>query len=399
MPERPTPVFRHRDNYTQGLEQVFSLLQAPGETQAAVASALLVRNGIILLSGSYGTGKTQLVNLIKKTFFCDDNGGYDFDYETCHQDLTAFDVLYHLDLAELGRGREVVHPKNFVLARLKFLNEIQRANPSLYNALLPLLSERTITYRDMVFSSPNFVLLMDQNPHDEASSEIPRAFYDRIDFIINLAAIELDDSRRLFHSRRQKDGIEWDTLENIAPKGVMKASEMEEIWKDVILVGIGEKEFLKAYFLLRSFSVCHKTDRSTTGKGYVLDCESCKYKAEVCRHVIQVPGQRALNSILKLSQARAWLAGRDRIVFDDLRFALPYSMAHRLIIKREELVAFENGFEWLKKRALDEILQNKFESWDEAADRFLRGQPGKTKSAAKEDLVLRELLDHRPQED
>jgi MoxR-like ATPase len=112
-----------------------------------------------------------------------------------------------------------------------------------------------------------------------------------------------------------------------------------------------------------------------------------------------VPGQRALNSILKLSQARAWLAGRDRIVFDDLRFALPYSMAHRLIIKREELVAFENGFEWLKKRALDEILQNKFESWDEAADRFLRGQPGKTKSAAKEDLVLRELLDHRPQED
>ena len=393
MSEPPRPAFVHRDVYSRGLDQLFSLLRAPADTQTAVASSLLVRNGITLLSGSYGTGKTQLVNLIKRTFFRDAGDGYDFDYETCHQDLTAFDVLYHLDLAELGKGREVVHPKQFVLARLKFLNEIQRANPSLYNALLPLLSERTITYRDMVFSSPNFVLLMDQNPHDEASSEIPRAFYDRIDFIINLAAIDLADSRKLFHSRKQEYGIEWDTLEKISPGHVMKASDMEDIWQDVIRVGIGEKEYLKAFFLLRSFSSCDKTDRSTTGKGFHLDCESCKFKAELCAHVIQVPGQRSLNSILKLSQARAWLAGRESVAFEDLLFSLPYSMAHRLIIKREELVTFENSFEWLKKRAIGEILRNKFDSWDKAADWFLSGETGKTKAAAREDLVLRDLLE------
>lgn len=393
MPEASRPEFVHRDVYIRGLDQLFSLLQAPADTQTAVAASLLVRNGIILLSGSYGTGKTQLVNLIKKTFFCDGNGDYDFDYETCHQDLTAFDVLYHLDLAELGKGREVVHAKRFVLARLKFLNEIQRANPSLYNALLPLLSERTITYRDMVFKSPDFVLLMDQNPHDEASSEIPRAFYDRIDFIINLAAIDLADSRMLFRKRKQEYGIEWDTLEKISSGHIMKAAEMEDIWGDVIRVGIGEKEYLLAFLLLRSFSACDKTDRSTTGKSFHLDCESCKFKGELCAHVIQVPGQRALNSILKLSQARAWLAGRDCIAFDDLLFALPYSMAHRLIIRREELVTSENSFEWLKKRAIGEILRNKFGSWDQAANRFLKGEIGATMAAAKEDLVLRDFLE------
>lgn len=392
MSDAARPTFKYRDLYDDGMNQLFSLLRAPAETQTAVAASLLVRNGIVLLNGSYGTGKTQLVNLIKRTFFRDDGDGYDFDYETCHQDLTAFDVLYHLDLAELGRGREVVHAKNFVRARLKFLNEIQRANPSFYNALLPLLSERTITYRDMVFKSPNFVLLMDQNPHDEASSEIPRAFYDRIDFIINLAAIGLDDSRNLFHSRQKEGGIEWDTLENISPGPVMRAAMMEEIWEDVIHVKIGEKEFLKAHFLLRSFSACDRTDRSTTGKGYHLDCESCKFKGELCYHIVQVPGQRALNSILKLSQARAWLAGRDRVAFDDLEFALPYSMAHRLIIKREELVAFENAFEWLRKRAIGQILRNKFPSWDEAADRFLGGELGGTPAAAVEDLALRDLV-------
>jgi MoxR-like ATPase len=386
------PKFVHRDLYRKGLKQLFSLLQAPPETETAIGAALIVRNGIILLSGSYGTGKTQLVNLIKKTFFDDGRGGYDFDYETCHQDLTAFDVLYHLDLAELGKGREVVHPKKFVLARLKFLNEIQRANPSLYNALLPLLGERTITYRDTVFSSPDFILLMDQNPHDEASSEIPRAFYDRVDFIIDLAAIDLEESRSLFQSRRRRDGFEWDNLEKIAKGHVMQASQVEEIWGDVLRVGIGEKEFLKAYFLLRSFSACVKTDRSLTGKLYHLDCESCKFKGEICYNVIQVPGQRALNSILKLSQARAWLAGRSRVAFDDLKFALPYSMAHRLVIKREELVAFENTFLWLKKRAIGEILENKFPSWEKAVDGYLKGDLAKARSAAREDLVLRDLL-------
>ena len=125
------PTFCHHEQLSLAERMIFGVFQmADPAIRRSLFASLLVENGTILLSGTYGTGKTQLVHLIRTILFSDDAGGFLYDYETCHQELTAFDVLYHLDLAELQRGREVVHPKAMVSARLKFITEIQRASAS-----------------------------------------------------------------------------------------------------------------------------------------------------------------------------------------------------------------------------------------------------------------------------
>jgi len=386
------PTFVYHNEYFEGMKYLFEFYQAEAETQTSISSAILVKNSITLLNGTYGTGKTQLVNLIKRLFFNSESGEYDYDYETCHQDLTAVDVLYHLDLAELQKGKEVVKPKKIVKARLKFLNEIQRANPTLYNSLLPLLSERIVTYRDEVFHSPDFIMLMDQNPYDSASSEIPRAFFDRIDFIIYLPTTDLESSVNIFNKRNLESGIQWDSLEVLVDHSILLSSQIDEIWKDVVKVRIPKKELLLANLLIGSFSACIKTDRSLTGKSFLLDYESCKYLGEVCSHLIQVPGFRAINSTLKLAQARAWLSKRGEICFEDLLFCLPYTLAHRLQIKREELALIENPFEWVKKKALGELLNTKYDSWMEAIDALEDNDIKKIKLIAQENLVVGNLI-------
>ena len=388
-------IFSHHDDYFKGLAALFSLIQAPGDTQTAIGSAILVKNGITLLNGSYGTGKTQLVNLVKRIFFRHGQGeGYDFDYETCHQDLTAFDVLYHLDLAALQQGREEVHAKKIVSARFKFLNEIQRANPSLYNALLPLLSERRVTFRDMEFTSPDYILVMDQNPQDAASSEIPRAFFDRIDFMINMAAIDMRQSRILLERRTTTEGIEWGSLEEFT-NHVLSSEQMAAIWEDVRRVAVAEREALLGSFLVNSFGVCVNADRSLAAEEFHLDCENCKYKGEVCRGVKTVPGQRALNSLFKLSQARAWMSRRGAVAFDDLVFSLPYVLAHRLELRHDEQAVYENSFHWLRKKALTEVLVNKFDSWRKVLDEADKGEWDEAEKVAREDLVVARFLETR----
>jgi len=383
--------FVNYKKYQKGLKELFSFIQMEPENQTAVASSIIMKNGIILLSGVYGTGKTQLVNLIKKLFFSDGKGNYDYDYETCHQDLTAFDVLYHLDLAELQKGREIVHPKKMVSARMKFLNEIQRANPAFYNSMLSLLSERKITYRDEVFESPPYVFFMDRNPLDSGSTDIPKAFLDRIDIMINFSTIDIKKSINLLKVREKEYGMEWDSLETLV-KDYMTSDMIEEIWYDVIKVGIDEKIQLLANFLIKSFSVCLKVDRSQINKYYLLDCDSCKFKGEICSHILEVPGVRGINSLLKFAQARAWLAKRESVDFKDLIFALPFILSHRVEIKKSELSLYENEYKWIKEKAIEEILMNKFENWQKIAEDYFNKEFNLIRISSKEDLVVRELL-------
>ena len=127
------PEFKYHKLYFEGLEDLFQIIQASPDNQSVLAASLIIKNGIVLLNGTYGTGKTQFVNMVKKIFFSDGKGGFDYDYETCNQDLTAFDVLYHLDLAELQNGKEIVYPKKIVSSRFKFLNEILTFSLVLYS--------------------------------------------------------------------------------------------------------------------------------------------------------------------------------------------------------------------------------------------------------------------------
>jgi MoxR-like ATPase len=352
--------------------------------------AVLVENAIVLLTGTYGTGKTQLIQIIRRLFFSDGKGGHDFDWESCHQELTAFDVLYHLDLAELQRGREVVHPKKMISARFKFLNEIQRANTAFFNALLPLLAERRVTYRDIEWRTPEFVCFMDRNPLDSASSELPQAFADRIDFNFDIPAIHLEEHLRVLELRRRQDGFLWTGLDQLA-EPALTFPQLFDVWQDVKRIDITRRSALLAGMISDAFRLCVATERSTARMEFDLPCVDCQFKGEVCSHLLKVPGQRFTNSLLRLAQALAWLDGRTEVGEEDLYQALPWCISHRLSLRPEELRKLPSEQTWVQEVAVGQILTPRRMYWGRALAALEGRDEAELEKLGLNDLVVREL--------
>ena len=386
------PGFCHRDAVLAGRDRLFDIFQLPDPIiRRSLFASLLVENGIVLLTGTYGTGKTQLVHLVRKLFFSDGNGGYEYDYETCHQELTAFDVLYHLDLAELQRGREVVHPKRMLTARLKFLNEIQRANASFFNSLLPLLSERRVTYRDVEWAAPDFLCVMDRNPLDSGSSEIPEAFLDRVDFSFEIPAIHLEEHVRLQELRRRPNGFHWGGLDELT-EGATEFGQLLEIWEDVKRVDIPARATHLSGMLVDAFRLCIVTERSNARPDFDLNCADCQFKGEICSHLSRVPGQRVTNSLLRLAQALAWVDGAAAVADEHLFAAAPWSLAHRVALRPEELRKQPSELAWLQEVAIGQVLTPRRPYWDRALQAYDRRDAGELEKLGANDIVVRELL-------
>lgn len=385
------PAFVHLEDVKKGYDHLFSLFQVPDSgLRQALFAGLLVENSVTLLSGTYGTGKTQFVNLVKKIFFSDGQGGYSFDYETCHQELTAFDVLYHLDLADLQAGKEMVHPKKMISARLKFLNEIQRANTGFFNALLPLMSEHRITYRDFEFDVPDFIMIMDRNPLDTGSSTVPEAFLDRVDFGFDIPAVYLEDMMKIRDIRRQADGFHWGELHELADS-MLTFDQLKAVWRDVKRVDIPYRATLVAGMVSDAMRLCIMAERSNARFEFDLDCPNCQFHGEICSHLIKVPGMRVTNSMLRLAQALAWFDGRTEVVDQDIMATLPWCLSHRLSLRPEELRKKPCEQIWVRETAISELLRPKLPFWNRAIDAFINEDATVLEEMGENDLVVREL--------
>lgn len=386
-----TPEFCHHEAIQDGYDHLFDVYQlSDPEMKRCLFATLLVKNALTLLYGTYGTGKTQFVHLVRKIFFSDGEGNYHYDVETCHQDLTAFDMLYHLDLAELQQGEEVVHPKDMVTARLKFFNEIQRASPTFFNALLPFFSEYRITYRDYVFEIPDSVCVIDPNPQDASSGEIPEAFLDRIDYSFDVPAIHLDEMMTLQNIRRRDDGYHWGDLEDLV-EPVVTFDQLSEVWDDVERVDISHRVRMLGGMLTDALRLCIVTDRSTARKDFDLECEKCQFYGEICSHLLKIPGQRITNSIFRLAQALAWLDGETEVGTGHLLSAFPWSFTHRLSLRPEHLRETPSEQHWVRHTAVADMLRPKLPRWHDALDAYQEGNLDTLEDLGETDLVVREL--------
>jgi hypothetical protein len=74
---------------------------------------------------------------------------------------------------------------------------------------------------------------------------------------------------------------------------------------------------------------------------------------------------RWVDSSVKLSKARAWLQARDEIYFDDILWAMTYTLPHRLELTQSVFAKYPNEAAWVSQR-LRESVTLKESLWDEA---------------------------------
>jgi MoxR-like ATPase len=356
-------LFKHRNLFLKGLEQIYSLFQFQEEAKIFFGSVLIVQNSTTLIDGISGTGKTELVHLLAKVFFSRENPEeMDFAHVSCTQDLTPLDVLYYIDLPKLMKGIELVVPRPIITVRFKSFSEIKRASTSLLNSLLPLLSERFALYRDQKFPSPDFVCILDANPHDSGSTTIPTAFSDRIDYSFQMPTVPPQAVVGLIDVHEENGIMNWDMLTKIA-KPVMTSDQMVEVWQDVQKVEVTKEMRLFCALVAGYLQQCQYTNRSLVSPDYELPCYECSYRMETCAKLQMVPGMRFVKSLIKLAQARAWLRHSNSVSVEDLLYGLPYSLGHRLKIRSESARLFPAVDQWIKEELYLNGIRGKIPKW------------------------------------
>lgn len=366
-----------RQRYMRLLNEVFAYeYHVPDPSLAPVLSAVpLIKNGVTLLTGTYGTGKTTLVEALARRLFVDD-GSPSLGRIRCHQELMDTDTLYSISFANPDAPAK---PRKFLSARFRYINELPRSNPAWQNALLSFFSEGSISFRDQTFAVSPGVNFCDRNPDDIGQDGVVRALLDRVDHEIIIP----DHSYRPRVSMPEKS------------EAPLSSDEMEQIWQQVGEIRIGESAWDFAHMVNQYFSSCLRP-RSIANRLFELPCEECAHRNEVCNKLRSTPGQRALNSMISLARAFAWLRGGGEVSIQDIEQALPYTYAHRLDFHHEVFREWPNPQVYLREHVVGGHLEAKKERWLSAIAAKQANEPQRVLQIAREtdDLVVAWLYTH-----
>lgn len=328
-----------RDRYLEAVEEVKRWYAVPRGLEEILSIVPLVRNGKFLLLGPYGYGKSLYAYLVGRVMF-----GLEMDemaVVNLMNELTIYDVFFHVDVGALMRGEEVVEPRNIITSPFKFVNELQRGNSRIYNALLGLMAEGEIRLRERRFRTPDYLMILDANPFDAASTEIPRALMDRITGSFTMRSLDPEGVMKVM------DMESWDPRGEARP--VLSVDEMRDIWSEVEAVEVPRAVKTMLLLIHRYLNACVQGDRALFSPDVLRNlCSSCRWRNEPCHALLQTLGQRWWEDTVRVARARAYFHGRDEVRAEDVLFAMRYTLPHRLHLRERMLIASRSSELWVE---------------------------------------------------
>jgi MoxR-like ATPase len=288
--------FHHIDRLIENLETcIFGK-----RTQIELMITAMLAEGHILLEDVPGTGKTVLVKALARSI----QG--QFRRIQCNPDLLPTDIT----------GVSIYHPReeNFVfrpgpvMTNILLVDEINRATTKTQSALLEAMEEKHITVDGEKYELPApFILLATQNPVDfEGTYVLPEAQLDR--FMMKFTLGYPDEREELLMVSRQE---ERHPLQDLQP--VMDIHTVSSLQKKVREV-------------------------------YIHD-DVLRYAVGVVRQTRRHPdislgaSPRASVALIQAAKAYALLKRRDYVLPDDIKFLVPFVLAHRLVVHPEARLA------------------------------------------------------------
>jgi MoxR-like ATPase len=192
-----------------------------------------------------------------------------------------------------------------VFANLLLADEINRAPPKTQAALLEAMQERQVTIENATHRlEPPFLVLATQNPIEyEGTYPLPEAQLDRFLVRISVGYPERDD--------------EIDMLQRRLERGVDEV-ELEPVVDAPTLVALQQ--------------ALEQVHVSEAIEGYVVDIVAATRES---RRLAVGASPRGSLAMLKLSRAKAALAGRDFVTPEDVKAVAIPALAHRLTVRPE----------------------------------------------------------------
>jgi MoxR-like ATPase len=261
------------------------------EVELAVIS--LLSQGHLLIEDVPGVGKTMLARSlacsIGSTF-----GRIQFTPDMLPSDVTGVSVYNQVTQKfEFRPGP--------IMAEIILADEINRATPKTQSALLEAMQERQVTVDGITHALPHlFMVLATQNPIEyEGTFRLPEAQVDRFLMRIKLDYPDFDDEIDVLKNQLLQHPIE--DLEPVVPaEDVLKAQE------GIRRVHVERSIYQYIVELVRKTRQHEDTYLGASPRGSL--------------------------SLLRSSQARAVMLGRDFVIPDDVKALAGPVLGHRLIL-------------------------------------------------------------------
>jgi MoxR-like ATPase len=257
--------------------------------------ACVLADGNALLESVPGLGKTTLVRTLA--------AATDLSFSRIQNtpDLMPSDITGTEIIRETGSGREFVFQEGPVFANVVLADEINRATPKTQAALLEAMQERQVTAAGETYALPEpFFVLATQNPIDQAGTyPLPEAQTDRflLKIVVDYPGFE-----------EETDIVDRYTTD-VAPAAVEAVCSRDEIdlmQRLVRGVPVAEDIRDRAVRLVRA---TREADRLEFGAS-----------------------PRASMALVSTAKARAFLAGRAHVSWDDVEAMAPPVLRHRVVV-------------------------------------------------------------------
>lgn len=268
----------------------------------------ILANGNVLLEGVPGLGKTELVKTIAKVM------NLSFSRIQFTPDLMPADIT-GTNLIEKVDGRNAFRfQQGPVFANLVLADEINRATPKTQAALLEAMQEKTVTAGNSTYGLPTpFMVLATQNPiENEGTYPLPEAQLDRFMLKLLVKFPNLQELRQIMHLTVTE-----------------KREEIEQV--------LDAQDLLHLRQAVREMPVAAAVEEYALQLVLGTHPDSEYATAEVMQYVMAGASPRAAQAILLTAKAKALLAGRYNVSFDDIDFVAPAALRHRVAMNFDAL--------------------------------------------------------------
>lgn len=315
---------------------------------SAIISANLVNRSSTLVSGPSGSGKTSTIRYIDRLI----NGTSITKMENiihCDKEIQKEDWIGFLNPKNIinGNGTWEMEWAEWTDKNTLIIDEIQRANRNMQNALLLLMNDGRIQYGVRFSKSlPHIKIFMTENPysgilHGEEVTPLTPAFLDRITQRIYVESPSEWAIEKF--SERRRDEREWGYDEDGVIQPLMKPEEVIAASILASKMPIDSDANKLAIALSTHSSLCIRAPLYTKSllrnvtpeKGL---CEGCdfKHRGGYCRHIYG-GSLRIYKDLIAMGKAYAFWLDLKSVTKHLIRAIAPDIISHRIFVSESAL--------------------------------------------------------------